>query len=103
MAEKATYSSVISNRGFLNLWVNQILVQLSYNALNFALIICVFRLTDSNMAVAAVLLAVYLPAVLFGLFSGVLVDITDRKKIIMTIDLLLSVAIFMLIPLKMSL
>jgi len=55
------------------------------------------------MAVAAVLLAVYLPAVLFGLFSGVLVDITDRRKIIMTIDLLLSVAIFMLIPLKMSL
>ncbi|OGE26108.1 hypothetical protein A3C26_00120 [Candidatus Daviesbacteria bacterium RIFCSPHIGHO2_02_FULL_39_12] len=103
MANNLTFASVIQNRGFLNLWVNQILVQLSYNALNFALIIWVFRLTDSNMAVAAVLLAVYLPAVLFGLFSGVLVDITDRRKIIMTIDLLLSVAIFMLIPLKMSL
>lgn len=103
MAEKSTFASVVKNRGFLNLWINQVLVQLSYNALNFALIIWVFRLTDSNMAVSVLLLSIYLPAVLFGLFSGVLVDITDRRKVIMTINLLLSIAVFILIPLKMSL
>ncbi|MBI2599619.1 MFS transporter [Candidatus Daviesbacteria bacterium] len=103
MAKNSAFASVIQNRGFLNLWINQILVQLSYNSLNFALIIWVFRLTDSNMAVSALLLAIYLPAVLFGLFSGVLVDITDRRKIIMIINLLLSIAVFVLIPLKMSL
>jgi len=99
---KPNFTSVIKNRGFLNLWVNQILVQLSYNSLNFALIIWVFRLTDSNTAVSALLFAVYFPAVLFGIFSGVLVDITDRKKIIMMIDFLLCLAFFSLIFLKDS-
>lgn len=102
MAEKASYSSVISNRGFLNLWINQILVQLSYNALNFTLIIWVFKLTDSTTAVSALLFAVYLPAVIFGLFSGVLVDLIDRKKIIMMIDFFLALSFFSLIFTKSS-
>lgn len=102
MGEKQSMSSVIKNRGFLNLWVNQILVQLSYNALNFALIIWVFKLTDSNIAVSFLLLATYLPSVILGLFSGVLVDIIDRKKIIMMINLLICLCFISLIFLKMS-
>lgn len=100
MAPKATFSSVIQNRGFLNLWLNQILVQLSYNALNFALIIWVFKLTDSNTAVSALLFSIYLPAVIFGLFTGVLVDLIDRRKIIMLINFFLSLLFFSLIFLK---
>ncbi len=102
MAERVSFTSVIQNRGFLNLWINQILVQLSYNALNFTLIIWVFQLTSSNTAVSALLLAVYLPAVILGLFTGVLVDLTDRKKIIMMINLLLALSFFSLIFLKES-
>lgn len=102
MAEKVSYSSVIQNRGFLNLWINQILVQLSYNALNFTLIIWVFQLTNSSTAVSALLFAVYLPAVIFGLFSGILVDLMDRKKIIMLIDFFLALAFFSLIFFKES-
>lgn len=100
MREKATFASVIKNQGFLNLWVNQILVQLCYNALNFTLIIWVYRLTDSASAVSLLILAIYLPAVVFGLFTGVLVDITDRKKIIMGINLLLSICFFSLTLLR---
>lgn len=100
MTEKATFSSVISNRGFLNLWINQILVQLSYNSLNFALIIWVFKLTDSNTAVSALLFSIYLPAVILGLFTGVLVDLIDRKKIIGWIDFCLALSFFSLIFLK---
>lgn len=92
----------MKNRGFLNLWVNQILVQLSYNSLNFALIIWVFSLTDTNIAVSVLLFAVYLPAVILGLFAGVLVDVTDRKKIILAINILLSVSYFSLIFFKES-
>lgn len=102
MAEKASYSSVIQNRGFLNLWINQVLVQLSYNALNFTLIIWVFKLTDSTTAVSALLFAVYLPAVILGLFSGVLVDLVDRRKIIMMIDFFLALSFFSLIFTKSS-
>ncbi len=102
MEQKPSFASVLKNRGFLNLWINQILVQLSYNALNFALIIWVFKLTDSSVAVAALLIAVYLPAVIFGLFTGVLVDLIDRKKIIMMIDFFLCLSFFSLIFLKES-
>lgn len=100
MQDGQSFSSVIKNRGFLNLWINQILVQLSQNGLNFTLIIWVFYLTDSNTAISALLLAIYLPAVIFGLFAGVLVDITDRKKIIMTINLLLVLCFLSLILIK---
>lgn len=102
MAEKGTFTQVLKNRGFLNLWINQILVQLSYNALNFTLIIWVFKLTNSSTAISALLFAVYLPAVIFGLFSGVLVDLIDRKKIIMFINFFLAVSFFSLIYFKGS-
>lgn len=97
-----SYQTVVKNPGFLNLWVNQILVQLSYNSLNFALIIWVFRLTNSNTAVSALLFAVYLPAVIFGLFAGIVVDVTDRRKIIMAINFLLAVCFLSLIFLKFN-
>ena len=102
MGKSTSFVDVIKNPGFLNLWINQILVQLSYNCLNFALIIWVFRLTDSTTAVSALLFSIYLPAVIFGLFAGVLVDITDRKKIIMAINFLVGLAFFSLIFLKTS-
>lgn len=102
MNERPTFASVIKNPGFLNLWINQMLVQLSYNSLNFALIIWVFQLTDSNTAVSALIFAIFLPAVILGLFTGVLVDIIDRRKIIMVIDFLLSLLFFSLIFLKAS-
>lgn len=100
MNEKSSMASVIANPGFLNLWANQILVQLSFNSLNFALLIWVFKLTDSSVAVSLLMLAISLPAVLLGLFSGIVVDITDRKYIIMAIDFILSILFFSLIPLK---
>lgn len=103
MEEKpASLKEILGHRGFLNLWINQILVQLAYNSMNFALLVWVFRLTESNTAVAALMFAVYLPAVILGLFAGLLVDITDRRKIIRTIDLLMAVCFFALIFLKGS-
>ncbi len=102
MTERPSFASVTANRGFLNLWINQILVQLSFNALNFALIIWVFKLTDSNTAVSALLFSIFFPAVILGLFTGVWVDIIDRRKIIIYIDFFLSILFFSLIFLKGS-
>lgn len=98
--KKSKFAHVIKTPGFVNLWMNQILVQLAYNCLNFALIIWVFRLTDSNTAVSALMFAVYLPAVALSLFAGALVDITDRKKIILVINILLAISFFSLILTK---
>ena len=100
--QDAGFLETIKNKGFLNLWINQILVQLSYNALNFALILWVFHLTNSNTAVSFLLVATYFPPIIFGLFAGILTDLTDRKKMIMWINLLLALCFFLLIPLKGS-
>lgn len=97
-----SFFSTIKNKGFLNLWINQILVQLSYNALNFALILWVFHLTNSNTAVSFLLAVTYFPPILFGLFAGILTDLSDRKKMIMAINILLAICFFLLIPLKTS-
>ncbi len=105
MDKKPTFTSVISNSGFRFLWFNQILVQLAYNTLNFALLIWVYKLTGSNIAVAFLMAAVYLPSLVFGLLAGIYVDVADRKKIILSIDLLLalSFSIFILVKAHYSL
>lgn len=97
---QSSFSDIIHHRGFLNLWINQIFVQLSYNSLNFALLVWVYRLTESSTAVSALLFAVYAPAVIFGLFVGLLTDITDRRKIIRIIDICMAVCFFSLVILK---
>lgn len=100
MVEKPSFTSVIANRGFRYLWLNQVLVQLAYNALNFALIIWVFKLTNSNLAVSGLLLSVYLPSVLFGLLAGVFVDLADKRKIIILVDGLLVISFLAFIPIR---
>lgn len=100
MSFQPTFISVIASRGFKYLWLNQVLIQLSYNTLNFALIIWVFKLTDSNFAVSALLLAVYLPSFIFGLAAGVLVDLADKRKIILIIDLLFALSFLLFIFIK---
>lgn len=100
MSKHSNLSSLLRNRGFLNLWTNQILVQLAYNSLNFALIIWVFKLLDSNTAVSFLIFAIYLPAVIFGLFAGIFVDLLDRKKIIIATNLFLVLLFFSLIFFK---
>lgn len=102
MDKKPTFSEVIANRGFRYLWFNQILVQLAYNTLNFALLIWVFQLTGSTLAVALLMVSVYLPSLLFGMMAGVYVDIADRRKIIIVIDLLLALSFLLFIFVKES-
>ncbi len=102
MEPQPTFSEVIKNRGFRYLWFNQILVQLAYNTLNFAMLIWVFQLTGSTLAVAMLMVAVYLPSLLFGMMAGIYVDIADRRKIILVIDFLLALSFLLFIFIKDS-
>lgn len=102
MEEKPNYLAVIKSPGFKYLWANQVLVQLSYNALNFALIIWVYKLTSTNLAISALLLAIYSPALIFGLLTGVLIDLVDRRKVIILVDILLAVSFLFFIFIKYS-
>lgn len=103
MEQPSSFIAVLKNKGFATLWLNQILVQLAYNSLNFALIIWVFQLTNSSVAVSLLIFSVYLPAVIFGLFAGIFIDLIDKRKIIIIIDLLFALLFITLFMIKFSL
>lgn len=79
--------SVFSNRPFLVLWSNQILLQLSYNMLSFTLLITLFKLTNSNTVSALFLLTNLVPSTLLAMFAGVVADKFDRRKILLITDI----------------
>jgi MFS family permease len=56
------------------------------------------ELTGSNAATGLVAMAAYLPTLLFGLYSGALVDRFDRRRLMLVADMVRA-AIVLLIPL----
>ncbi len=78
----------LSEKSFLNLWVGEVITQISGNLFNFFLILIVFKLTHSNTAVSGVVLSFIVPAILFGSMAGVFVDRWDKKKVLIVTNLL---------------
>ena len=73
---------VLTNRGFLLLWLAQIISQSAQNAILYALIIVVLDQTESTTSTSGVLLAYVVPIVIFGVFSGVLVDRWSKRRLL---------------------
>jgi MFS family permease len=73
---------VLSNRGFLLLWLAQIISQTAQNAILYALIIIVLDLTESTTSTSFVVLSFVVPTVLFGIFAGVLVDRWSKRRLL---------------------
>ena len=82
---------IFQNKNFVRLWSIQILSQITANMLNFILMIYVFEKTGSTIAVGVLLAFYALPSVILGPFSGTVVDIWDRKKILVFSSLLQAV------------
>jgi MFS family permease len=93
---------IIRNRAFLALWGAQILSQVAANATTFALIVLVGELTKSNTSSSILILLAILPAVVFGIFAGVIVDRTDRKRVLVVTNALRAGAVVPLLVLGQS-
>jgi len=78
------------------LWLNQALSQLSYNLLNFSLIVIVYKLTQSTFAVSILIIFFFLPSLFFSLPAGVLSDLLDKKKVMFLADILWAGAVFLI-------
>jgi MFS family permease len=83
--------SILTNIQFLKLWGNQVLIQIAFNMTNFSALLLIDQLTNSRFALATFYAAMTLPAFLVGLFAGSVVDLADRKRLMLTTDLLLAV------------
>lgn len=91
------FIKVLSNRSFLFLLISEFFSQFAINLLNFVLLIVVFSLSKSNIAVAGVVLSFTIPSILFGILAGVYVDRWNKKNVLVYTNLLRAVAVFPLI------
>ena len=73
---------VLSDRSFLLLWLAQIIAQTAQNAILYALIVVVLDLTGRTTSTSLVVLFFVVPTVLFGIFSGVLVDRWSKRRLL---------------------
>lgn len=89
--------AVFKNRNFSLLWTGQLVSTIGSALTSLAASIYVYRLTGSALSVGLMLMATAAPSLLVGLFAGVFVDRYDRKKIMITADILRAVLI-LLVP-----
>jgi len=85
---------LLRNKNFLRLWVSQTLSQITINAINFVLITQIYARTQSTFAVSMLWIFYSLPAILIGPFSGLIIDLLPRRKILLIANLLQSLTVF---------
>ncbi|MFA6430887.1 MAG: MFS transporter [Candidatus Margulisiibacteriota bacterium] len=93
------FLTVLSNIGFLLLWLGQLTSQLADRIFVYVLMILVYQLTKSNLGVSLPLLAFGIPSVLVAPWAGVLADKFNRKWIMFITDIIRGLLVLLLIPL----
>ena len=88
------YKTVIQNKKFLYIWMSQIFSQLTINVMNFILLTRLFEITGSAISTSLLWVSYALPAMLFGPLASGIVDLVDKRTILMATNLLQSLAIF---------
>ena len=87
---------VLRNRNFRLMWTGQLISTMGSALTSLAASIYVFRVTGSALSVGLMLMATAAPSLLVGLFAGVFVDRYDRRRIMMTADLIRAVLVFLI-------
>lgn len=86
--EEITFRNVLRNRSFLSLWSAQTISRLGDGVHEIAILWLVLTLTHSPITVSVALICSVLPSLVFGLFAGAIIDISDRKKLMVGSDLI---------------
>lgn len=95
--ETAARRGLLRNRAFLAIWSAQILSQVGANAITSALIVLVAEITKSNTSSSILILLAIAPAVLFGILAGMVVDRSDRRRVLIVTNALRAVAVIPLL------
>ncbi len=82
------YRSLLRNRFFLRLWLAQLISQTIQNAANYGLLVLIAELTGSTTLIGLAIISFSLPAVLFGIPAGVMVDRINRRQVLWLSNLL---------------
>lgn len=82
------FAQVLKIKSFLFLWLGQVFSQIAVNMMNFVLLLHIAKVTHSNTADSMFILAISLPAVIFGSLAGVYVDTWQKKKVLIICNFL---------------
>jgi MFS family permease len=89
------FKPVLKNKQFVYIWLSQILSQLTINIMNFVVLTRLFEITGSTIATSLLWVAYALPVVLVGPFAYTIVDLVDRRKLLIFTNLLQAATIFL--------
>jgi len=79
--------SVLANSGFLRIWMAQLVSQTAQNGLMFTLLVLITARTESGVIGSVLVLSFMLPAVVFSLFAGVLVDRWHKRTVLVATNI----------------
>lgn len=85
------FGPVLRNRTFLLMWIAQAISQVGQNVINIALLVTVNQISKSTTAVSGIIIAFALPGVIFSTVAGVLVDRSDKRTVMIAVNLLRAV------------
>jgi MFS family permease len=88
VTQQVGYRSLLRNRFFLRLWLAQLISQTVQNAANYGLLVLIAEVTGSSTLIGLAIISFSLPAVLFGVPAGVLVDRFNRRHVLWISNLL---------------
>lgn len=88
--------AAFTSKPFTFLWLSEVFTQVAVNIFNFYLLLSVFKITNSNTAVAGVVLAYTIPQILFGILAGIYVDQKDKKSILFASNILRAILLIFL-------
>ena len=93
------FLAVLSNVGFLLLWVGQLTSQLADRIFVYVLMVIIYQSTHSILGVSLPLLSFGIPSVLISPWAGIMADRFNRKWILVISDLTRGLLILLIIPL----
>lgn len=96
-ARPGSMFAIFRKRDFTLMWSAQLVSTIGSSLTDLAAGILVFQLTQSALNVGLTLMVTAIPTLFVGLFAGVFVDRFDRKRILLSSDLLRGI-IVVLIP-----
>ncbi|MBM3208688.1 MFS transporter [Candidatus Shapirobacteria bacterium] len=88
------FSQLLGNKDFLKIWICQGFSTTTINLVSFALIMKIFETTLSTITVSFVFIFLAIPAILIGPFSGVVIDMVDRRKALVFTSLAEAAIVF---------
>lgn len=83
--------NLLKSKKFVLFWLSQSVSQLGSAMTSYALMIWVFKETQSAMAVSMIAFCTYLPMVIISVFAGSFVDANSKKMILVYSDFIAAV------------